>query len=78
MSNSNALTLAKVLDAVLLPDNQQWTNRFEIKSASSSRLYTIAQRKSDQSWGCSCPGWKRHRNCKHLTHLHFALKQIGR
>jgi hypothetical protein len=73
----NAIAIAKQLDAVLLPDNQQWTNRFEIKSASSSRLYTIAQRKSDHSWGCSCPGWKSHRNCKHLAKLQSSLKQIG-
>jgi hypothetical protein len=74
MSN---ITIFKEIGAVLLPDNEQWTNRFEIKSASSSRLYTIAQRKSDRSWGCSCPGWKSRRKCKHLTQLHYALVQIG-
>lgn len=74
---SNALAIAKKIDATLLPDNQQWQNRFEIKSASSSRLYTVAQRKTDHTWGCSCPGWKRHRNCKHLTTLKYALTQIG-
>jgi uncharacterized Zn finger protein len=53
-------------DLEILPDNAQWKNRFEIKSETSNRIYVVAQRKSDNSFGCSCPGWKRHRNCKHL------------
>lgn len=52
-----------------LPDNGQWTNRFEIKSESSNRLYVIAQNKVKRHWGCSCPGFKIHRKCKHLTAL---------
>ena len=55
--------------AVVLPDNAQWTNRFEIRSASSNRVYTIAQHKKKKHWGCSCPGWRRWRNCKHLEEL---------
>jgi hypothetical protein len=59
-------------DLEILPDNTQWKNRFEVKSESSNRVYIIAQRKSDGSWGCSCPGFKNARNghlnrtCKHL------------
>jgi len=49
-----------------LPDNDQWTNRFEIRSASSSRLYVVAQNKLGGHWACSCPGWKIHRTCKHI------------
>lgn len=49
-----------------LPDKGDWTNRFEIKSATSNRVYTIAKRKSNGTYGCSCPGWLAHRNCKHL------------
>lgn len=60
----------------LLPDNRDWTNRFEIRSSSSSRLYTVAQRKSDGTWGCSCPGWKTRRSCKHLTSMMPALRQL--
>jgi hypothetical protein len=52
-----------------LPDNQQWQYRFNIASESSNRLYTIAQHKTKKHWGCSCPGWKRHRHCKHLQAL---------
>lgn len=61
-------------DLEILPDNAQWKNRFEIKSESSNRIYTVAQRKSDNSWGCSCPGWKRHRTCKHLNTITPLLK----
>jgi hypothetical protein len=55
--------------SVALPDNGQWTNRFEIKSSSSNRVYTVAQHKTSRFWGCSCPGWIRHKNCKHLTSI---------
>ena len=50
-----------------LPDNATHTNRMEIRSESSGRVYVVAQRKRDHSWGCSCPGWIRHRKCKHLV-----------
>jgi hypothetical protein len=56
-------------DARLLPDNDQWTNRFQIKSESSNRLYTIAQNKQKRHWACNCMGWIRHRTCKHLRTL---------
>lgn len=75
----NALTvLAEKFGGAVLPDNDAWTNRFQIKSETSSRLYTVAQRKSDGSWGCSCPGWKSHRTCKHLNHLLPQLRQLGK
>jgi hypothetical protein len=51
------------------PDNAAWTNRFEIKSESSDRLYRIAQNKSRGYWACSCPGWISRRCCKHLKAL---------
>ena len=52
-----------------LPDNKLWENRFEVRSSSSGRLYTIAQNKNKRHWGCSCMGWKRYRKCKHLESL---------
>ena len=52
-----------------LSDNQQWTNRLEIKSETSNRLYIVAQNKDKRHWGCSCPGYKIHRKCKHLAAL---------
>jgi len=55
----------------ILPDNDQWKNRFEIKSESSNRIYVIAQNKSKKHWGCSCPSWRIRRTCKHLTALNL-------
>ncbi|MBN8880503.1 MAG: SWIM zinc finger family protein [Sphingobacteriales bacterium] len=52
-----------------LPDNDQWQFRFQVESESSNRLYTISQHKKKKHWGCSCPGWKRYRQCKHLAAL---------
>jgi hypothetical protein len=49
--------------------NNQWINRVEIKSETSNRIYVVAQHVEKRSWGCSCPGWRRHRHCKHLQHL---------
>ena len=50
-----------------LPDNDKWQNRFEVHSETSDRIYIIAQHKELKYWGCSCPGWKAHRKCKHLS-----------
>lgn len=50
-----------------IPDNDQWQNRFEVHSESSDRVYIIAQNKKLKHWGCSCPAWRVHRKCKHLS-----------
>lgn len=52
-----------------LPDNSHFKNRFQIRSESSNRLYTIAQSISGKWWGCSCRGWIAHKKCKHLSTL---------
>jgi len=52
-----------------LPDNGQWTNRFEIRSESSNRVYIVAQNIAKGHIGCSCPGWRRFRKCKHIAAL---------
>lgn len=64
---SSQLVIRKPAGAIMLPDNNEWTNRFEIRSSSSNRVYTIAQHKTKKHWGCSCPGWRSHRKCKHLS-----------
>ena len=55
--------------SALLPDNAQYTNRFEIRSSSSDAIYTVAQSKTGRWWACSCPGWIRYKKCKHLAAL---------
>lgn len=65
MNNSNEVVLHINKD-VALPDKNQWTNRFEIKSESSDRVYVISQHKDKRHWACSCPAWITRRYCKHL------------
>ena len=65
------LRAANAAGGELLPDKGVWTNRIEIRSESSERLYVVAQHKENGTWGCNCPGWiiKRPgqpRSCKHL------------
>lgn len=62
---------------ISLPDNERYTNRFNIKSASSNRLYVVAQNKSNKGWECSCPGWISRRKCKHLTTLYPLLAEVA-
>ena len=50
-------------------DNKDYTNRIEIKSSSSKRIYIIAQHRSKRWWSCSCPGWISRRKCKHLKSM---------
>jgi hypothetical protein len=64
--------LAKIEQAIRdsgLPPNSQWTNRFEIHSQTSNRVYIIAQNKAKRHFACSCPAWRRYRKCKHLQTL---------
>src|ERR1700726_1765760 len=72
----NVATVAKQIGGGLLPNNEQWYNRFQVKSRTSSSLYVIAQRRSDDTWGCSCPGWRHHRHCKHLTDVLQRLAKV--
>jgi len=67
MSSKEMVIAANRIGATLMEDNVQWTNRLQIRSESSSRMYTVAQRKSNGEWACSCMGWIRNRHCKHLT-----------
>ena len=58
-----------------------WANHMDIKSETSSRMYTVAQcisGKNAGTWGCNCPGFKAHKKvnpltgrvtCKHLDNM---------
>lgn len=63
------LPVLQIPKDIMLPDTDQWHLRFHIQSESSNRLYVIAQHKKKRHWGCSCPGWKRNRHCKHLREM---------
>ena len=63
------LPILRIDTTLMLSDTDQWQHRFNIKSESSNRLYTIAQHKLKKHWGCSCPAWKSRRKCKHLQAL---------
>ncbi len=49
--------------------SDQWDNRIEVKSETSSRLYIVSQHVAHRHWGCSCPAYRTRRNCKHLASL---------
>lgn len=66
MSTTKNLPTLRIDSSLILEDNKLWTNRFEIHSATSDRVYVIAQHKEKRHFGCSCPGWRIHRKCKHL------------
>lgn len=69
--------VARQIGAIRLEDSDQWFNRFEISSTSSNRRYVIAQRRSDDVWGCSCPGWRNRRYCKHVTDVLARLAAVA-
>ena len=69
--------IADQIGGTLLDDSDRWMNRFQIRSGSSDRLYVIAQQRADNVWGCSCPGWRHHRKCKHLTDVLGRLAKIA-
>lgn len=69
------LPALRIENSLRLPDNDQWQLRFHVESESSNRLYVIAQNKKKRYWACSCPGWKRHRTCKHLIALRIPCNE---
>jgi SWIM zinc finger len=62
------------MGATALPESDGYSNRFQIASASSTRVYVVAQRKPSGQWACSCPGAIYHKGhtCKHLRALGLA------
>lgn len=69
MANTGSALTIRIPESNRLPDNAQYTNRFQIHSSSSGNIYIIAQNKSGLWWSCSCRGWIRHKKCKHLETL---------
>jgi hypothetical protein len=71
----SAIVIQRPRNASLLPDNKQFTNRFEIHSETSDRVYVVAQHKTGRWWSCGCFGWIRFRRCKHLSALGLPSNQ---
>jgi hypothetical protein len=61
---------------MMLEDSNTWQLRFQVQSETSDNLYTISQHKIKKHWGCSCPGWKRYRKCKHLAAVGLPANEI--
>lgn len=60
-----------------LPDNFRFKNRLEIKSAAPDGSYTVAQKKTDNTWACSCREWKDKCTCEHLSDLAPLLNTLN-
>jgi len=46
----NGLPTIRVAEEMILPDNDQWQFRFEIKSETSNRVYVVSQNKKGRFW----------------------------
>ncbi len=73
---NHALPVLRVSQSMMLPDSDQWQNRFEIKSETSNRVYVIAQNKKRRHWGCSCPSYRTRRRCKHLEEIGLPTNEV--
>lgn len=73
---ANEIEIRRPQGSKPLPENAQWKNRFEIRSASSNRVYIVAQNKDSGHWGCSCPGYLSNRKCKHLISVGISERMI--
>jgi hypothetical protein len=76
-SKSHVALIAEQIGSTVMSDTDLWVNRFTVKSSSTSSTYTVAQRKGDGVWGCSCRGWINHRKCKHLTDVLHRLSELS-
>jgi len=74
MSDKLNALINQVSDSGLLPDTNTHKLRFDVRSASSNRLYRVSIRKSTNQPECGCPGFIRHRHCKHLDAIAPTLK----
>jgi len=56
--------IAAQIGSGLIPDNNEWIHRFTTRSTASPReTHTVAQRRTDGAWACSC----RAPHCRNLT-----------
>ena len=64
----------------VLPDTDRYKCRFEIRSASSNRVYRVSFDAAEGAgyWVCSCRGNVSHGQCKHLTAMGRQGRKFGR
>ena len=77
---ANNITIAARFGGVALADNKSHKHRMEIPNSNGTRMYVVAMNNrggADQGrFECSCPGWIRHRRCKHLKAMLPNLMQL--
>lgn len=74
MSGTDLMTVAARKGWLVLGDTDTHMNRIQIRSESSSNLYTVAQTRKNGIWMCECLGYRGNRtfdgqgrrSCKHL------------
>jgi hypothetical protein len=65
--------------SVLLPDLAQYKGRFDIRSSTSNKIYRISFLVGPRSnyWVCSCLGYMRYGDCKHLQAMGLKGRKYG-
>lgn len=67
--STNNVPVLYIDKSMRLPDTDRHQFRFEVESGSTDNVWLISQNKKGGWWECDCPGWKRHRHCRHLREL---------
>jgi hypothetical protein len=73
-----AIEIFNNLGLETLPENDTWAHRFQIKSGTASRLYVIGKHRETGMWVCSCPGFRSHRHCKHMSAVSSTTSEVDR
>lgn len=63
----------------VLPDNGRYVCRFEVHSESSNNKYMVSFDTAPGAgyWKCSCMGYIRHGQCKHLSASGLKGRKFG-
>lgn len=82
MANELSILKEQIKHAALqvLPDDTRYKCRFDIRSESSNRVYRISFDSAPGAlyWKCSCPGYLRTGDCKHLKAMHLPGRKHGK
>ena len=80
MTDSHAIIKAPRHALRVLPDDNRYKCRFEVKSSSSDRVHRISFDAAPGAgyWTCSCQGGIRYGSCKHLEAAGLQGRKFGR